>query len=148
MKFDTQHYDAAIGIATIRHPGKFAIEVSTDGGKRSIRTAACVDAHSHVIQTTALLTGLALLKSKKISHPRLLVTSDEAPSLRMLRENKSDRLIIPAAMSDRLKSELREVNATFIHNAEPRFLISLENWLFNFPLHVLADLQGMIQQTA
>jgi hypothetical protein len=148
MQLDRNFHDAAISIADIRHPvGRFGIELTIAGNPYTTRTAAKVDGHSHVIRAMALLTGLALLKTKKLSsYPRVLVTSDEEPFLRALRENRWERLVIPEEMKQRLQAELRAVNASFIHNVQPRFIISLENWLHAIPLDLLDELSGIMQQ--
>jgi hypothetical protein len=146
MKFDS-NYDAAICLAHIRHPtGRFACELTVAGSPSATRMAAKLEAHAHILQVSALLTGLDMLKKKKLPRPNVLVTSDSAQIMRLLGNGRIDKIVIPNAMKERLKSELETVNATFLYNAHPRFLISLENWLFNLDLDILENHLGIISQ--
>jgi hypothetical protein len=148
MIIDPNLYDAAISMAKTRNPSsRFAVEVTIAGNMHPIRTAANLEAHTHVVQGTALLTGLALLRLKRPTHSRVLITSGEQPFVHMLRRGRIDHLAIPDAMKDKLKMELSEVIPDFVFNAAPKFIISLEKWLRYLPLDILGD-QGLMQQKA
>jgi hypothetical protein len=147
MKFDETKYEAALCLSHIRHPGRFAVEVNGKIG-RAIRIACPLDAHSHVLQASALLTGLAALKRQGIANGRILVSSDVRTFVDAIRNNRRDRLSLPMPMRERLRQELQESAITFEYNVQPASHIALENWLYRSPLKILDDLQGLLEQQA
>jgi hypothetical protein len=148
MQYDVTKWDCAIAIAKISHPARLGVQVSTDGGRRSTRTAAKMHGeHSHVLLTKALLTGLALKPKSVVPNPRVLVTSFDATYLKRLRQQGSKHLRISEEMKEKLNAELATVTPTFTYGVEPRFLVALDDWLFRLPLDVI-DMPGALVQEA
>jgi len=142
VRFDTQ-FDAALCLSHIRQPGRFGVEVTV--GRDSVRIASPLDAHAHVLQASAFLTGIEALKQReKLADPRVFVSSDNKPFVDAMTTGNFQRLNIPIAMVERLM-QLRG-NVVFEFNAHPAFHISLDNWLYDSPLNILDDLQGLIEQ--
>ena len=149
MRFDTTKFDAALVLTHVRSKGKWGVEVSSIAGK-TLRIGGQIDSTGiDMMQTAALLTGIAELRSQRmpVSNPRLLVTSNRTQFLAALKSDNLTELTVPDHVKAELQRELRGLQVTY-DQAEPKLAADFSNWTNNlvrtyapaFPIAALSQL--------
>jgi hypothetical protein len=144
MKFDTTKYDGAIVLTHERGTGRWATEVTSLHGKALRIGGFLDDASPDFLQSAALLTGLAVIRNRKLgARARIVVTSNRQSFLDNLLDNEVGALVMPRSVKSRLKREIGEFNLTF-EAVEQKLELNLNNWLHYFVQEYKSDFPARV----
>jgi ribonuclease HI len=134
MIYDKEKHDAAIVLTSIRHPGKWGVELSTRG--RHVRYAGNLKATSDTLRTAALLNGLAAIRQLPASNNRVLVASDNRNFVTALWHRDFSKLVMANSLKATLAETVKEFDIT-VENTSKKLSIAMGTWLFHSVLDLV-----------